>query len=212
MAKRWKKEDVTYLKRYAKKKKLEELADRFKTDSDTVQRKLHELNVLALDSPPKSHAVDPDLLKLYEQGLEALHGKKWKAAAEFFTRVLDDTDQVEFANRARRYVEMCRQQLQATSAAPRDTDPFLMAVYERNRGNLEAALDLCSRGGRQGKDERFTYLAASLLAMMGEEDKAAKMLAEAIELNPKNRIHAYHDSDFDSLRESSDHKQLFEQD
>jgi hypothetical protein len=38
------------------------------------------------------------------------------------------------------------------------------------------------------------------------------MLAEAIELNPKNRIHAYHDSDFDSLKASSDHKQLFEQD
>jgi tetratricopeptide (TPR) repeat protein len=107
---------------------------------------------------------------------------------------------------------MCRQQLEAAGSAPRDSDPFLMAVYERNRGNFEAALDLCSRGGRQGKDERFTYLAASLLAVMGEDEKAASVLAQAIELNPKNRIHAYHDSDFDSLRESSDHKQLFEQD
>ena len=212
MAKRWKKEDVTYLKRYAKKKKLDELAERFKTDSDTVQKKLDELNILALDSPPKAHAVDPDLLKIYEQGLKAFHQKKWKAASDLFTRVLDETDQVEFANRARRYIEMCRRQLQASSSAPRDTDPFLMAVYERNRGNYEEALDLCSRGGRQGKDERFAYLAASLLAIMGEEDEAAQMLAQAIELNPKNRIHAYHDSDFDSLRESSDHKQLFEQD
>ncbi|MGB3564237.1 MAG: hypothetical protein WBH85_10915 [Thermoanaerobaculia bacterium] len=212
MAKRWKKEDVTYLKRYAKKKKLEELAEHFNTDRDTVQSKLDELRVLALDSPPKPYAVDPDLLEIYEQGLQAFHGKKWKAAAELFTRVMDDTDQIEFANRARQYVEMCRQQLQAASAAPPGTDPFLMAVYERNRGNFEVALDLCSRGGRQGKDERFTYLAASLLAMMGEEDKAAKMLAQAIELNPKNRIHAYHDSDFDSLKASSNHKQLFEQD
>jgi tetratricopeptide (TPR) repeat protein len=212
MAKRWKKEDVTNLKRYAKKKNLEELADRFKTDRETVQKKLDELNILALDSPPKSHAVDPDLLKIYEQGLKAFHQKKWKAAADFFTRILDETDQVEFANRARRYLEMCRQQLEAAGSAPRDSDPFLMAVYERNRGNFEAALDLCSRGGRQGKDERFTYLAASLLAVMGEDEKAASVLAQAIELNPKNRIHAYHDSDFDSLRESSDHKQLFEQD
>ena len=212
MAKRWKKEDVTYLKRYAKKKRLEELADRFKTDGDTVQKKLDELNVLAIDSPPKPHAVDPDLLKIYEKGLNAIHQKKWKPAAELFTRIVDETDQVEFANRARRYVEMCHQQLQATAPAPRDTDPFLMAVYERNRGNYEEALDLCGRGGRQGKDERFTYLAASLLAVMGEEDQAAKMLAQAIELNPKNRIHAFHDSDFDSLKASSDHKKLFEQD
>jgi tetratricopeptide (TPR) repeat protein len=212
MAKRWKKEDVTYLKRYARKKKLEELAERFKTDSETVQKKLDELNILALDSPPKAHAVDPDMLKLYEQGLKAFHQKKWKASADFFARTLDSTDQVEFADRARRYVEMCRQQLEAESSAPRDSDPFLLAVFERNRGNFDEALEICGRGGRETKDERFAYLAASLLAVMGKEDKAAQMLAQAIEMNPKNRIHAYHDSDFDALRESSEHKQLFEQD
>jgi tetratricopeptide (TPR) repeat protein len=212
MAKRWKKEDVSYLKRYAKKKKLDELAERFKTDRKTVEQKLDELNLLALDSPPKPQTVDPVLLEIYERGLIAFHQKKWKAAEELFARVLDETDQVEFANRARRYVEMCHQQLEAATSAPRDTDPFLMAVYERNRGNLEAALDLCGRAGRQSKDERFAYLAAALLAVMGEEDKAAKMLVQAIELNPKNRVHAYHDSDFESLRASSSHKQLFEQD
>lgn len=211
MAKRWKKEDVTYLKRYAKKKRLEELSERFKTESETVQAKLDELNLSALDSPPKPNAVDPELLQIYERGLKALHQQRWKEAADLFGRILDETDQVEFANRARRHIEICRQQQKASASPPRDTDPFLMAVYERNRGNYEAALELCSRGGRQVKDERFAYLAASLLAVMGKEDQAAEMLAQAIELNPKNRIHAYHDADFESLRASSDHQQLFEQ-
>jgi hypothetical protein len=62
------------------------------------------------------------------------------------------------------------------------------------------ALELCKRGGRQGKDERFAYLAASIHALRGEHDDALKLLELATEMNPKNRIHAYHDPDFAALR------------
>ena len=49
MAKRWKKGDETYLKRYSKGKRLEELAERFKTDSETVAAKLQKMALEAKD-------------------------------------------------------------------------------------------------------------------------------------------------------------------
>jgi tetratricopeptide (TPR) repeat protein len=109
---------------------------------------------------------------------------------------------------ARRLARVCREKLGGTPKVE-DEDPFLTAVYERNRGNLEEALAICSRGGRQSKDERFAYLAASIHSLIGDQEKAAKFLEQAIELNPKNRIHAFHDTDFDNLRADPEYQQLF---
>lgn len=208
MAKRWKKQEITYLKRYAGKKHVAELAERFRTNNDEVSRKLTELGLEAKDSA-SIRALPPDpQLGIFEKGLKALHQNKWKEASQFFERILEETEESDLAQRSRRYLGVCRQNLAKTRA--RDEDPFLLAVYESNRGNYDAALALCSRGGRQSKDERFAYLAASVYSLQGDLEKAAKFLALAIELNPKNRIHAYHDSDFDALRDSSEHRHLFD--
>ncbi len=209
MAKRWKKQEITYLKRYAKLRLLEELATRFKTDAETVSAKLEELGLTAKDSVVKLRLEHDPLVKVYERGLKALHRSRWKEARKLFERVLAETDQPELAERTRRQLAVCRRQLKKAPAAT-DQDPFLEAVFERNRGNLDEALEICSRGGRQSKDERFAYLAASLHAAKGDLEKANHFLALAIELNPKNRVHAYHDNDFSALRESPEHASLFE--
>ena len=208
MAKRWKKQEETYLKRYASKKTLKELAERFRTDAKSVQKKLKELGRAARDSATAVAKADP-LLKVYERGLRAVHRSKWQQAQELFERVVGESDQADLAERARRYVALTVEKLDS-SPAVKPADAFLEAVYERNRGNFEEALAICSRGGRQGKDERFAYLAASILSATGEFEKAAELLAVAIELNPKNRVHAFHDSDFDELRCSSEYRHLFD--
>src|SRR5436309_9919706 len=66
----------------------------------------------------------------------------------------------------------------------------LPIFYEKNRGNLAEALEMSRKGGRDQKDERFAYLAASIHALENRWDEAAQTLARAVELNPKNRIHA----------------------
>ncbi|HEY4593589.1 MAG TPA: hypothetical protein VIJ61_14335, partial [Thermoanaerobaculia bacterium] len=87
--------------------------------------------------------------------------------------------------------------------------PYLQAVYERNRGDLKAALDIAQKGGRDQKDERFAYLAASIHAVENRLEDAVQALAKAVELNPKNRIHAFHDADFAELRKNRDQRHLF---
>ena len=123
-------------------------------------------------------------------------------------RVVAETRQNDLAAGARAYLAVCEAQAGDGEQSPKDEDPFLVAVYERNRGNVEEALAICGRGGRQKKDERFAYLAAGILSATGELDKSVALLAQAIELNPKNRIHAFYDTDFDALKESEEHASI----
>ena len=63
-------------------------------------------------------------------------------------------------------------------------DPYLTAVVAKNRGDLEAAMESCNRGGLKGKDARFAYLAAAIEGLRGNQDEAAKLLLKAIEMDP----------------------------
>lgn len=206
MAKRWKKEEITYLKRYAAKRRVQELAERFRTDADAVRAKLDELDLEAVDHQKMEAEPDP-ALALLEKGVKALHAKKYAQAEKLLAEAAADAVQSGVANQARRYLAMAakQQKKQKTAAA----DPYLQAVFERNRGNFEVALEICARGGRQSKDERFAHLAASIHAALGDSEKAAKFLEVAIQLDPRNRVLAYHDADFEALREDPEYAELF---
>jgi tetratricopeptide (TPR) repeat protein len=206
MAKRWKQDETTYLKRYAAKRQVLELAERFATDAETVRAKLDEMGLEAVDHQRLPSEPDPGIEPL-EKGVKALYAKKYAQAEKLLAQAESDAAQSEVANRARRYLAAARSRLAATGKSA--TDPYLEAVYERNQGNFAAALEICSRGGRQSKDERFAHLAASIYALSGEAAKAAKFLQVAIQLNPRNRVLAYHDSDFAELREDPEYADLF---
>lgn len=154
-------------------------------------------------------AVDSSL-QAYSQALEALHRKSWSKAAALFATVVESSDMPEVRERARQYLAACRLQ-EAKSGQPEgeEADPYLRAVYEKNRGDLSAALALCRQGGKDQKDERFAYLAASIHALEERVDEAAQVLSRAVELSSKNRIHAFHDPDFAELRGNPSFRHLF---
>ena len=160
---------------------------------------------------PAAAAYDDPALDAFTQGLQALQQKSWSKAAELFESALAQSDRSDLSARARQFLASARQQMAEKPAAKEkeEGDPFLRAVFEKNRGDLAAALDLCRKEGRDQKDERFAYLAASIHAVEGRLEEAVQALSRAIELNPRNRVHAYHDSDFAELRRDRDHRQLF---
>jgi len=153
------------------------------------------------------------ILQAYSQALEALHRKSWSKAAELFETVVENSDLPEVRERARQYLAACRLQEAKSGPAGREeteeADPYLRAVYEKNRGDLSAALALCRQGGKDQKDERFAYLAASIHAVEERTEEAAQVLSRAVELSSKNRIHAFHDPDFAALRGNPSFRHLF---
>jgi tetratricopeptide (TPR) repeat protein len=151
-------------------------------------------------------SVDP-ALAAFEKALSALRDEDWARAAKLFGEVLEQADRSDLEDRARQYLAVCQRHLE--KGAPQEGDPFLRAVFEKNRGDLDAVLALCRENGRDQKDDRFAYLIASVQALQGQTDEAVQSLSRAIELNPKNRVHAYHDSDFSELRRNSQHRHLF---
>jgi tetratricopeptide (TPR) repeat protein len=208
MAKRWKKEEFTYLKRYAKERHVAALAERFKTDAATVLLKLKELDLEALDSVEPAPLEGSHQLAVFERALRALHASKWEQAAQGFEKVIAEGDQHDLINRAKRYLAIARGRLEGPLEVEAD-DPYLQAVYERNRGNFDAALSIASAGGRRAKDPRFAYLVASIHVARGELDEAAQYLETAIELDPMSRVHAVNDAEFAVLRAESDYADLF---
>lgn len=201
MDKRWSKAEIAHLKRHAESQGTEELAQRFHTDTDTVRRKLEELGLGKADAAAEAAEA---ALRDFGQALELLYGGKYEKAAEMLGQIAGNAEDRQLADRARQHLEICRAQ---SAEANENGDPYLRAVFEKNNGNLEQALELCQEQDT-ADDERYAYLMASIQALAGAEDEALGMLETAIQLEPRNRVHAYHDPDFENLRGHEEFTQL----
>lgn len=158
--------------------------------------------------------ADP-ALDAFAKGLAALQKKQWSQAAEHLEKAIAETDLPELKDRARQLLAATRREQTGPAgegkgkSKPAEEDPFLQAVFEKNRGDLKAALELCRKAGRDQKDDRFAYLAASIQAVEGRLDEAVQTLTRAIELNSRNRVHAFHDPDFAEIRRNRDYRHVF---
>jgi tetratricopeptide (TPR) repeat protein len=164
--------------------------------------------VPARSAKPLPSAADDPALDALTEGLAALQAKDWARAVERFEAAVELSDRSEVKDRARQFLSVSRQKAGGEGKGA-ESDPYLLALYEKNRGNLAEALEISRKGGRDQQDERFAYLTASIHAIEDRLDEAAAGLARAVELNPTNRIHAFHDPDFAELRKNRDLRPLF---
>jgi tetratricopeptide (TPR) repeat protein len=194
MSKRWQKVEIAYLKKHAGDKSLRQLAERFHTDEATVKAKIAEL-----EGGGAAAAAETDSVEHYQQGMAALYAGEWERAASLLDAVADE-GHGELMARARQFAAVARQRL---GEAPPE-DPWLRAVYEKNRGRYGDALALCAADGRGETDGRFAYLAAVLHTLEGDLERGQEHLDRAIALDPHNRAHALHDPDLRPLRERAE--------
>lgn len=194
MSKRWQKVEIQYLTKHAKSKTIEELAERFHTDAAEVTAKLGELGLI--DDPNGSSAnQEAAALAAFETGLAALFAQQHAAALESFRSAAAIGDEFpDLAARSRQYLDVAARKL----AEATEPDPFAVAVWSKNRGDLKAALEHAVP--LAGKDERFAYLAAATASLAGDTAGALEYLAKAIEMLPRNRRFAANDPDFEALR------------
>lgn len=132
-------------------------------------------------------------LEAFSKAMTAMGERDFSSAAKLFEQLIADTDGRHLRDRCRQFLAICQQ---ANADDNVGDDPYFAAVFEKNRGNLEAAMEHCGNAD----EARFVYLRASLKALMEEEEAALAELEKAIELDSKSRVHAFHDPDFQSLR------------
>jgi tetratricopeptide (TPR) repeat protein len=159
------------------------------------------------DVKPQTTGADGASVERFEKALALLHKKQWDEASKAFTQVAESNPGTSIAERARVFREVAKKKLSNEPVI--EGDLYLAAVVAKNRGDLEAALESCNRGGLKGKDSRFTYLAAAIEGLRGNHDEAVKLLLKAIEMDPSNRVHAFWDPDFAEVRKSPELQPLF---
>src|SRR6188768_2610672 len=98
-------------------------------------------------TPPRSSAPafsgDPGL-DAFAEGLAALQDKNWAKAVEHLEKAVELADRSELRDKARQLLAVPRQKVeeQGGKSKEAEVDPFLAPVYEKNRGDLQAALEI----------------------------------------------------------------------
>ncbi len=139
-------------------------------------------------------------LGLYEEALKLLQAGKYEKAHEAFNAMLAGSPP-DLAASIRMYINACVLQIQKgkTSFASHE-ERYDYAISLLNEGLYEDAKEHFQNilGEKPTADYAF-YGLAVLASMTGDTHTCLKHLTEAIRHNPKNRIQARSDSDFQDM-------------
>jgi len=127
------------------------------------------------------------------------NGKYDKALAAF--EKLLPTAPAELLERCKMYISTCQRQLdrhELVFLTPEEH--FDYAISQLNTGYYEDAREEFNRILADHPEADYAFYGLALLeAMIGRTEDCLKDLAQAIELNPRNRLQARADSDFQSM-------------
>ncbi|MGC1461355.1 MAG: tetratricopeptide repeat protein [Terracidiphilus sp.] len=136
----------------------------------------------------------------YQAAVQLLQQGKFERALAAFEKMLP-TAPLEIRERCKMYIHTCQRQLERpnlTFATPEEHYDY--AVSKLNTGYYEEAREQFSAiiSGSPSADYAL-YGLALLDAITGQSQDCLDHLARAIELNPRNRLQARVDNDFQSM-------------
>lgn len=140
------------------------------------------------------------LLASYEAALLLMQKGKYDLAQAAFNQMLLASP-VELADRIRMYINACLLQVtKGTTSFTSHEEQYDYAISLLNDGNYEDARDHFKQilAAKPAADYAF-YGLAVLSSMTGDSHQCLEHLTEAIRHNPRNRIQARADSDFQDM-------------
>jgi tetratricopeptide (TPR) repeat protein len=209
---KWTEDDARWLKANFGRMDSQTLSRKLGLSLEDLEKKIRQLK-LAASEPEKARKAPASLKeavressaarKEYERAIELFHKRHFDDAARKFEDLIEKhPDEREFLDRARMYLTACRNGKKAKGAAMDGPEEiYHAAVFEKNRGNVEKALDLLRKSaGRKDGDGRTHYLAACCFALQGDVEQALQSLKKAIAADDHNRIQARLEADLSVLR------------
>ncbi|MGA7343887.1 MAG: tetratricopeptide repeat protein [Terracidiphilus sp.] len=136
----------------------------------------------------------------YQTAVQLLQQGKYEKALTALEKLLPEAP-MELKERCQMYINTCQRQLEKPSLTfLTPGEHYDYAVSQLNTGDYEDAREQFNNilSGHPGADYAF-YGLAVLDAITGRVQDCLSNLARAIELNPKNRLQARVDNDFQSM-------------
>jgi tetratricopeptide (TPR) repeat protein len=136
----------------------------------------------------------------YQAAVQLVQQSKYDKALAAFERLLESAPP-QLAERCRMYIATCQRQMQRPELAfTSPAERFDYAVSQLNQGLFEEAREhLDALVGDHPQADYGYYGLAVLGSMTGMPQECLENLARAIELNPRNRLQARSDNDFQNM-------------
>jgi len=209
---KWTEDDARWLKANYGRMDSQTLSRKLGLSLEDLEKKVKQLKLVAHE-PDKARKAPASLKeavressatrKEYEKAIDLFHKRHFdEAARKFEDLIVKHPDEKEFLDRARMYLTACRNGKKGkASAGDSPEEIYHAAVFEKNRGNVEKALELLRKNaGKKDGDGRGHYLAACCFALQGDAEQALQALKKAIAADDQNRIQARLEADLSVLR------------
>ena len=154
----------------------------------------------ATKSDGHAHTGAEPMFQHYQAAVLLLQQGKYERALSILEKLLPDAPE-EIQDRCRMYISTCRRQMDKTNLSfLTPEEHYDYAISQLNTGYYEEAREQFNKilAVHPGADYAF-YGLAVLEAITGHAQNCLDSLSRAIELNPKNRLQARVDNDFQSM-------------
>jgi tetratricopeptide (TPR) repeat protein len=154
----------------------------------------------AAKPPAKTDPAFAQAVQNFEAGMKYLQSQKFDKAEPLLAKVVAGSDKA-LADRARIYLNLCKQQLAHTSTSFKSPEEhYDYAIALMNRGDYDEARNHLQRLVKSNpKADYAVYGLAVLECLNGRIEECLRTLQQAITLNPNLRFQARNDSDFSSV-------------
>ncbi len=156
--------------------------------------------VLAGTIAPAQDASRAEALSHYEAALRLMQDGKYDQAHKAFDQMLESSPP-ELADRIRMYISACLLQVsKGKTDFQSNEEQYDYAISLLNDGHFEDARQQFQQILEQNRSADFAFYGLAVLASItGDTHTCLEHLTEAIRQNPRNRIQARSDSDFQDM-------------
>jgi tetratricopeptide (TPR) repeat protein len=141
-----------------------------------------------------------------------MHSEQFgKAIRCFEDLVAEHGEEPEIQERAKVLIHACEKKIQekARTVLRSADDHYNVGIADLNRRELTSAIEHLQHALKLApKADHVLYALATANALKGSRDEAMQYLKQAIQYRPENRFLAARDSDFESLLEDAEFKEL----
>ncbi len=166
-----------------------------KTETSATRRSPRTIAATPANDKARAH-----LLQQYEAAMRLMQEGKCDKALPAFEKLLA-AGAGDLADRIRVYISACQQQMKKSSTTfANHEEHYDYAVSLLNNGHYEDAREQFQAILRQNDKADYAFYGLAVLASMtGDSHTCLEHLTEAIRQNPRNRIQARGDSDFQDM-------------